>query len=123
PTEKTLREIFVMDRLGIPAASNVLTPKFSETADPKTAERQIAVGEAAQPVLRPALSEPAALEKVGTGVLTALSEHEGRPVYGRSLTVAALVNHDRVLLLKWSRRLRPWTGRPDALPLWSEKPL
>jgi hypothetical protein len=141
PTEKTLREIFVMDRLGelspppsmrsaLPSDGrgiegegpvNVLTPKFSEAADPKTAERRIALGETAQPVLRPALSEPAALEKVGTGVLTAVSEQEGRPVYGRSITVAELLNNDRILLVKWIRRLTHWTGRQAPLSLWKEK--
>ena len=121
PAEKPLREIFVMDRLGQPAASNVLTPRFSENADPKTAERQLAVGDAARPVLHPAVSEPAALEKVGTGILTALSEHEGRAVYGRSITVAELLNNERVLLVKWIRRLTHWNGRQAPLSVWKDK--
>src|SRR5207248_2687909 len=88
PTEKPLREIFVMDRLrelqsgpsenstsvasDTTAGLELLTPRFSDNSDPKTAERQLAVGAAAMPVLYPALSEPAALEKVGTGVLAVL---------------------------------------------------
>ena len=121
PTEKALREIFVMERLGEPFSANILAPKFSENADSKTAERQLAVGEAAKPVLRPALSEPAALEKVGTGVLAMLAEHERRPTYGRSVTVAELLNHDRVLLVKWIRRLTQWNGRQTVLSVWEEK--
>src|SRR5205814_5129741 len=54
------------------AASNVLTPKFSESSDPKMAERRLALGGAEKPALYPALSEPAALERVGTGLLTVL---------------------------------------------------
>jgi len=73
------------------------------------------------PVLYPALSEPAALEKVGTGVLTVLYEQEGRPVYGRSVTVAELLNNDRVLLVKWIRRLTHWGGRQASQALWNEK--
>ena len=163
PSERPLREIFVMERLGelssrssqgpsplaqSPSAqsathsdgsgepqaggSNILAPKFSESADPKTAERQIAVGDATEPALRPALSEPAALEKVGTGVLTLLNSGEMpgtagetpallRRVYGRSLTVAELLNNERVLLVKWIRRLTRWSGRQAPLSLWNEK--
>ena len=104
-------------------------------------------------MLRPALSEPAALEKVGTGVLTQLSPpdragrssfrpvpetpsltsdgrgpgasladgQEGRPVYGRSITVAELLNNERVLLVKWIRRLTHWNGRQANLSVWKEK--
>jgi len=121
PTEKPLREICVIGRLGAPAAANVLAPRFTENQDPKTVERELAVGEQARPLLRPALSEPAALEKVGTGVLLPLTEVDGRPVYGRSITVADLLNGDRVLLVKWIRRLTRWTGRQAPLSVWKEK--
>ncbi len=154
PTEKALRDVFVMDRLNesfsspspalasssaefIPlpspssdgrteppqAAAKLLTPKFSDSADPKTAERHSAVGEGIKPVLRPALSEPAALEKVGTGVLAVLIPPAcaTRPVYGRSITVAEVMNGERVLLVKWIRRLTHWTGRQAPLNVWKEK--
>ncbi len=191
PTEKALREVFVMDRLSegfsfpspLPSsavearsadfsplpppppdgrtesptqeAGKVLTPKFSEGADPKTAERHLAVGEAVKPVLRPALSEPAALERVGTGVLAILLAQDRpsgagfqpasgassptadsygqdarsgrleacptRPVYGRSITVAEVLNGERVLLVKWIRRLTHWTGRQAPLSVWKDK--
>src|SRR5205814_2151180 len=126
----------------------------------------------ARPVLHPALCEPAALEKVGTGVLVVLQPHsvaqaslpassgsipapclesgnadnsdsknteqgcsvnpqagklalpgepEARPTYGRSITVAELLNNDRVLLVKWIRRLTHWSGRQAPLSVWKEK--
>ena len=143
PTEKSLRDIFVMDRLAEaspvgssspevfrseadtetprPVPANILSPRFSEELDLKTAERQLAVGDATKPRLHPALSEPAALEKVGTGVLAPLSEQAGRPIYGRSITVADLLNDERVLLVKWIRRLTRWNGRQAPLSIWKEK--
>ena len=48
--------------------------------------------------LRPMLSEPAALEKSGTGILTIVSHQSDLPVYGRSITVAEILNDNRVLL-------------------------
>jgi superfamily II DNA/RNA helicase len=70
---------------------------------------------------RPALSEPAALEKVGTGTLCVLSEGEQGKVYGRSLTVADRLGHERVLLAKWIRRLTNWNGRQVPVSVWTEK--
>jgi hypothetical protein len=179
PTEKALREIFVMARLlhsppigngvrtteggiqsaepGRPALSNVVAIPFSEKPEPKTPEHQSSVSEPSKPVLYPALSEPAALEKVGTGVLTVLipsaqplgsqnsdpdsnrsaafvaerhpaaapnaspSVHEARPVYGRKITVAELLNNGQVLLVKWIRRLTHWNGRQTSIEIWNEK--
>jgi superfamily II DNA/RNA helicase len=71
--------------------------------------------------LLPALSVPAALEKVGHGTLELLSDEEGVKTYGRALTVADLLNEDRVLLAKWIRRLTNWSGRQAPLSLWNEK--
>src|SRR6185295_2456418 len=73
------------------------------------------------PELRPALSEPAALEKVGHGILQLIGEEEGIKTYGRAFTVAELLNGDRVLLSKWIRRLTNWSGRQAPLALWDEK--
>ena len=67
------------------------------------------------------LSEPAALEKVGTGTLCILSEEQGNKTYGRALTVADRLGPDRVLLAKWIRRLTNWNGRQVPLPVWEEK--
>src|ERR1051326_960262 len=45
PSEKPLREIFVMDRIGAPEVPNLITPNFSENAEPKTAARHLAIGQ------------------------------------------------------------------------------
>ena len=71
--------------------------------------------------LHPALTVPAALEKVGQGILAELGEENGRKIYGRSFTVAEHLNEDRVLLVKWIRRLTNWNGRQAPLPVWREK--
>lgn len=68
--------------------------------------------------LRSVLSEPAALEKVGTGLLTVLSEDEHGKVYGRSQTVADRLNDDRLVLAKWVRRLTGWSSRQAPQDIW-----
>jgi len=72
-------------------------------------------------VLVPILSVPKALEKVGVGTLCVISETEKAKIYGRALTVADLLGHDRVILAKWIRRLTNWRGRQAALDLWQQK--
>ena len=69
----------------------------------------------------PVLSIAAALEKVGTGSLCFLSDNEHGKIYGRALTVADRLGHDRVLLAKWIRRLTNWNGRQVPLAVWEEK--
>src|SRR5687767_3623608 len=76
--------------------------------------------EAGRPA-RPVLSEPAALEKIGHGILTVITEKDGLPVYGRSVTVAERLNADRILLVKWIRRLVNWNGRQTHDSVWKEK--
>jgi len=71
--------------------------------------------------LRPALSVQAALEKVGTGYIVGLSESSDGKIYGRAFTVADLLNDERVLLVKWVRRLINWNGRQAPLSVWNEK--
>ena len=70
---------------------------------------------------RPVLSEPAALEKIGTGTLCVLSENDGVKTYGRALTVADRLGDDRVIIAKWVRRLTNWNGRQAPLAVWREK--
>jgi hypothetical protein len=72
-------------------------------------------------MLRSILSEPAALEKVGTGILCVLSEDEAGKIYGRAVTVADRLSNDRVILAKWIRRLTGWSGRQASLQLWNQK--
>jgi hypothetical protein len=69
----------------------------------------------------PILSIPAALERVGTGALCVLSEDAQGKIYGRALTVADRLGHDRVLLAKWIRRLTNWNGRQVPQAVWDEK--
>jgi superfamily II DNA/RNA helicase len=71
--------------------------------------------------LRSALSEPAALERVGHGPLCVLSEGEQGKVHGRALTVADRLEGGRVLLAKWVRRLTRWNGRQAPLGFWNDK--
>jgi superfamily II DNA/RNA helicase len=69
---------------------------------------------------RSVLSEPVALEKVGTGNLVILEERDGLKTYGRSSTVADHLNDDRLILAKWIRRLTQWNGRQASAAEWSE---
>jgi len=70
---------------------------------------------------RSILSEPVALEKIGTGALCVLSEtNEGR-IYGRAITVAEKLNDDRVIIAKWIRRLTGWSGRQAPSGVWEQK--
>jgi len=79
--------------------------------------------------LRPALTEPGALEKVGVGGLAVVEESSHGRLWGRSLVVAERVGPDRVLLSKPIRRLLGWNGREASqavfdqtiLPLLAEK--
>ena len=71
--------------------------------------------------LVPVLSVPAALEKIGAGALCMVSESLEAKVYGRSMTVAELINRDRVVIAKWVRRLTNWNGRQAPLAVWEEK--
>lgn len=84
----------------------------------------VAAGQTANgepPRMRPALSEPAALEKLSFGQLCVLQEVDGLPVHGRVFTVAERVPGNRVLLVKWVRRLTNWHGRQAALNVWRER--
>lgn len=86
--------------------------------------REISVKDRPHPgaPLRPILSEQVALEKVGTGMLVVLEEKEnGEKVYGRASTVADVLNHDRVIIAKWVRRLTNWNGRQAELSVWNEQ--
>jgi len=72
-------------------------------------------------VNRPVLSEPAALEKIGTGILSVLSETDGLKTYGRASTVADILADGRVIIAKWVRRLTNWNGRQAPMSVWQEK--
>ncbi len=73
------------------------------------------------PRLRPALSEPRALEKAGPGELCVVGEQDDRPLYGRELTLAECVGEQRLLLVKWLRRLTQWHGRHLDRATWQAR--
>ena len=73
------------------------------------------------PVLRPVLSEPAALEKVGMGNMYLLYEVDGVKTYGRAMTAADLLEGNRVMIAKWVRRMTNWNGRQATLEVWTQK--
>lgn len=71
--------------------------------------------------LHPALSDPSALEKVGTGLLCVLEDTAQGKIYGRLVTVADILPAERVFLAKWVRRLINWDGRHAPMSTWNEK--
>ncbi|MBI5388742.1 MAG: DEAD/DEAH box helicase [Verrucomicrobia bacterium] len=86
------------------------TTPDSATLDPPPAPRLLSV-----------LTCAPALEKVGHGALVELGEQDGHKVLGRAITVAELLNGERVLLAKWIRRLTNWQGRQTPMTLWQQK--
>ncbi|MCU0771491.1 MAG: DEAD/DEAH box helicase [Verrucomicrobia bacterium] len=73
--------------------------------------------------LRPVLTEPAALGKIGQGTLVEIAKAQDRPVYGRASTIADTLADGRVLLAKWVRRLINWHGRQITASAWTGKVL
>ena len=71
--------------------------------------------------LRSALGEASAVEKVGPGLMTILSEDANGKLYGRAMTVAETLNDDRILLAKWIRRMTNWNGRQAPREVWEQK--
>jgi hypothetical protein len=120
PSEKPVRDIFVMPTIveGFADAPIGIVPSELPTEAAIASDEPMNL---AAPELRPALTEPDALEKIGTGNLCVLSETEGEKTYGRSLTVADLLGEDRVIITKWVRRLTNWNGRQAPLTVWNEK--
>jgi superfamily II DNA/RNA helicase len=119
-TEKALRDICLMESIpGLPRINRIAR---AEDGPPSlNHETAPAPAPISRPELRSILTEPDALEKVGHGILTEIGEQEGNKIYGRSITVAELLNEGRVLLVKWVRRLVGWNGRQATLQLWQER--
>lgn len=112
PTEKPLQDIWIYtERPATPAPELGTTHEHAHTHAHHKSHM----------VSRPVLSEPAALEKIGTGNLCILSETEGIKLYGRSMTVADRLADDRVIIAKWVRRLTNWNGRQAPMAVWKEK--
>jgi superfamily II DNA/RNA helicase len=110
-TEKPLRDICIMEP--IPEKVMTLLKQRTTLGASET--------DAFRPALRSVLSEPAALEHAGNGILTVISRQNELPVYGRSCTVAEVLNDNRVLLVKWIRRLTRWNNRQVPLEVWTQK--
>ncbi|MCC6231662.1 MAG: DEAD/DEAH box helicase [Verrucomicrobiales bacterium] len=70
------------------------------------------------PELVPALGVQAALERVGQGWLVALADTERGRVYGRGFKLADILTGERVVMVKWVRRLTDWKGRVATLEEW-----
>ena len=97
-------------------------PRARGSGAPLSADTQHATCTTPQPpTLIPILGVPAALERVGTGTLCVLSEDGEGKAYGRALTVADRLGHERILLAKWIRRLTNWNTRQVPLAAWEGK--
>jgi hypothetical protein len=102
-------------------AGEVVTPRRPPPAEPQGGDLPpppdpVATAGAAERI--PALSVPAALEKLGFGGLTVVGERDGHQIWGRTLTVADVLPGDRVILTKWTRRLTGWHGRQASTEAW-----
>jgi superfamily II DNA/RNA helicase len=71
--------------------------------------------------LRPLLTEPAALDKFGSGTLCRLDESDPQSSYGRMITVADRLADGRIRLGKWIRRLIGWHGPQAGFDRWETK--
>ncbi|MCP5524493.1 MAG: DEAD/DEAH box helicase [Verrucomicrobiales bacterium] len=103
----------------VPAGEVRLHDESHET--PESDAQQGSARARGGPTLRPVLSEPRALEKLGTGSLCVLEENHGNPVFGRAVVVAERLRDDRVVLGKWVRRLTNWHGRQVPTKQWREQ--
>lgn len=70
------------------------------------------------PILVPALSIQAVVEKLGHGWIVALQDTERGPLYGRALKIADILTGERLVLVKGIRRLTDWRGRLASLAEW-----
>ena len=78
------------------------------------------VSEPPNDTLRPVLTEPGALEKVGVGGLAIVGESVHGRLWGRSMSIAERLGEDRVILTKPIRRLIGWVGRDASLTTFDE---
>jgi superfamily II DNA/RNA helicase len=120
PVLKPVGEVFVPEKDENSNSKLQSEPASAEPPTPNSDQHATRNTQHAPPLI-PALSVPAALEKIGVGTLCVLGTENGRKTYGRSVTVADRLNNDRVILAKWIRRLTNWNGRQAPLSLWNEK--
>lgn len=89
----------------------------------RTAENATVASSEEAPVLPSVLSEADALNTVGQGTLTSVGEGNGRPIYGKAVTLADRLENGRVLLAKWVRRQLNWHQRQVSFNQWQNKVL
>ncbi|HSH16073.1 MAG TPA: helicase-related protein, partial [Verrucomicrobiae bacterium] len=72
--------------------------------------------------LPPLLSDPDALGKIGPGTLVKLNNATGAAAtYGRSVTVAEVLEDGRIMIAKPTRRQTSWKGRHATRERWQQK--
>ncbi len=71
--------------------------------------------------LVPALTVQAALDRVGHGWLVGLQETERGRIHGRGLKLADVLTGNRVVMVKWVRRLTDWRGREATMEQWEKE--
>lgn len=72
------------------------------------------------PALVPALTVQPALEKLSHGTLVGLGDGPAGRRYGKLVKVADVLTGDRVVLVKWLRRLTGWDGRVATMAEWND---
>ncbi len=108
----------------IPDAGSTEEASQSDDSHSESGVRDEASGvrhPASVPTLVPALSVPAALERIGQGQLIRVGEEEGHMVYGRSSIVADRLNSGQVVMAKWVQRAVGWNGRQATTEQWEKK--
>jgi superfamily II DNA/RNA helicase len=132
PTERPVREVRVMESLPegvlqlLKLRNQHVGPALEDDAPSDTPPaiatvvREESPPPAVELKLRPALADARAVDKIGHGTLTVIGEDSGLPLHGRLFTVAEILNDDRVLLVKWVRRLTNWSGRQVSQKSWDE---
>ncbi len=88
--------------------------------DVKLIEEDASPARDGAPVLIPALTLMKAIEKVGQGLIVVVGESEGRPLFGRSSTVADRLADGRLVLAKWVRRATNWQRRELEQQEWEQ---
>jgi hypothetical protein len=106
--EVPVRDVRVIHRALTPSPA----PPSSPLSEPQPGQ---------PPELLPAISVPAAIERVGTGSLCVLADEAGQMLYGRELTVADVLRDGRLVLAKWVRRLTNWSHRQVPADVWQQK--
>ncbi len=110
PREVMAGEVFVRPQInGEPLPSGATVP-----ASNTPPAEGLHLGEG----LVPALTVQPALDKVGQGWLVGLQDTDRGRIYGRGFKVADILTGERLVLVKWLRRLTGWNGRVATQEQW-----